>query len=277
MPRLSVIMSAYKSGETIERAARSTLRALPRDAELRVVVDGPDAPTEAALGRIDDDRLKVRVDAENKGLARQLQLLSDEVDAEYLGRMDSDDIALPGRFRLTLPALKGADFVFSSAIRFGNGPARPSNPLPLDSDEVATSLLFYNPLFHPTMVCRASVLREVGGYARVPYGEDLELWTRATARGARIVKVPAPTLLYRLSPHQMSAVAGADDRILAEPAFRAAHRALAERHGLAGRLDENGRLALDVRDREALVTRFKPWNQAQARRQISLSALVNAV
>lgn len=275
MPRLSVLMSAYKSGDTIGAAVRSTLRALPRDSELVVVVDGPDAATETALSEVRDTRLTVRVDPENKGLSRQLQVLVETTDSELVARMDSDDFCLPWRFVASVAALRCNDFVFTSGIRFGAGLPRPSYPAPLNAQEVALGLLFYNPLFHPSMVATRAALTEVGGYRPLRYGEDYELWLRAAAAGKRLVKIAPPSIAYRLSPGQMSAASGADERLLSEPEVVEARIALASRLGLGEAIDDHGRLHLDDAAREDLLTRVSRVNRGHLRRQFADSQLLS--
>lgn len=275
MPLLTVIMSGYKSGDTIGAAARSTLRAMPRDAELVITIDGPDQPTLAGLDGISDPRLVVREDPVNKGLARQLITMTETTDSRYLARMDSDDICLPWRFAASLPALRRNDFVFTSGIRFGEGSSpRPSYPAPLNAAETSTALLFFNPLFHPSMTCRRESLTAVGGYRPIRYGEDNELWLRAAAAGKRLAKVAAPSIGYRLSPGQMSAGDGVDERLVAEPEFRASYAALADRLGVGDRVDEDTRLRLQPGDLARLLRPVRRFNRSYMQRQATSSAMV---
>ncbi|MGO4957016.1 glycosyltransferase [Luteococcus sp. Sow4_B9] len=276
MPLLTVIMSGYRSGDTIAAATRSTLRAMPKDSELIITIDGPDEPTLAGLDGIEDRRLKVRPDPVNKGLARQLINMTDTTDSRYLARMDSDDICLPWRFAVSLPSLRRDDFVFTSAIRFGEGmKPRASYPGPLNAYETGLSLLFFNPLFHPSMVCRRDALEEVGGYRPIRYGEDNELWLRAAAAGKRLSKVPVPSICYRLSPGQMSAAAGVDERMMAEPAFRTGYQGLADRLGMGDRVQSDCRLALRPGDQERLLAPVRPANKSYLRRQMDCSTMVH--
>lgn len=277
MPLLSVIMSGYRSGDTIAAATRSTLRAMPRDSELVITIDGPDEATLAGLDGIEDRRLKVRPDPENKGLARQLIAMTDNTDSRYLARMDSDDICLPWRFAASLPALRHDDFIFTSGVRFGEGmKPKSSYPGPLNAYETEISLLFFNPLFHPSMTCRREALIEVGGYQPIRYGEDNELWLRAAAAGKRLRKIAVPSICYRLSPGQMSAGEGVDARMIAGPEFRRAYRALAQRLGLEDRVTDESRLMVREGDQERLLAPVRRFNKSYLRRQMETSAMVRS-
>lgn len=273
MPHLSVLMAGYRSGTTIESAVRSTLKAMPRDSELVVAIDGPDEPTLEAVQRVQDPRLDIRARAENIGLARQLQYLTDSTDSALVARMDSDDVSFPWRFRATVPALKTADFVFSSAIRFGAIKPRPSYPAPLNSTEVNFTLLMVCPLFHPTMVTTRAALMDIGGYRAIRYAEDYELWLRAAAAGKRLVKVAAPTIAYRLSPNQMSAAAGVFDPDRIAPDLWQNQAALAARMNLPA-WGPDARLSLTAAQVESLLTRTRPINRRYMRSQIGRHATV---
>lgn len=234
MPRLSILMSAYKSEATIKAATLSTLRAMPRDAELVVTLDGPgQEASHAVLDTIADRRLRVDAHPVNLGLAGQLRRMCQETDSELVGRMDTDDISLPWRFAATMARLGRSDFVFTSAIRFGAGISpRPSYPLPLNATETARALVVTTPLFHPSMVARRKVLERVGGYEDMPYGEDHELWVRAAARGARLEKIALPGICYRLSAGQMSQSSGGHGRLEADERYARSYAELLDHLGV---------------------------------------------
>lgn len=271
MPRLSVLMAAYRSAATIELAVRSTLGAMPRDSELVVAIDGPDAATLEAVQRVEDRRLDIRPRDENVGVARVAQYLVDSTDSELIARMDSDDVSFPWRFRVTMAALGNADCVFTTGIRFGAIKPRPTYPLPLNNTEIALILLMVCPLFQPSMIGRRQAVTDAGGYRDVRYGEDYDLWMRASAAGSRLVKLATPTIGYRHSTSQMSAAVGVHDPDRIAPELWEAQAALAARHNLPV-WDADGRLPLTEADVASMMARTRPFNRRHLASQIGRHA-----
>lgn len=274
MPRLSVLMTAFRSQATIATALRSTLAALPRDSELVVTIDGPDAETLAAAQVVEDRRLRVSAHPVNLGVGGQAAALLERTDSELVARLDADDVCLPWRFLAELPRISKSDFVFGSAIRFGNGrfPA-PTYPSPLNAVEVETILPFVCPLIHSSVLMRRSVLDSVGGYKEIRFAEDYELWVRAAAAGKSLEKLAIPVVGYRLSPAQVSAAPGVHDVTRITPELWASHRQLTERLGIPA-WNANAKIPITTSTVNRLVERFRPINRRYARSQIEASAQV---
>jgi hypothetical protein len=100
-----------------------------------------------------------------------LNKLLSESRGTFIGRMDADDICLPGRFHAQLRFLKRdkLDFVFSNAMLFGKGVKPfgfiPQPPIKLKHEESGLYLVFSNPFVHPTMLARRSALESLSGYS----------------------------------------------------------------------------------------------------------------
>jgi GT2 family glycosyltransferase len=56
-----------------------------------------------------------------------------------------------------------------------------------------------NPLAHPTVVFRRSLVLQVGGYRPFFHMEDYDLWVRLIQSGARLANVPDVLVNYRVS------------------------------------------------------------------------------
>lgn len=219
MPRLSVLLPARNAERTVAGAVRSTLSAMPADAELVVGDDGStDRTAEQVLAGatrkgVVDARLRlVEVAPGPGGITRVLTRLLEVSDSALVGRMDADDISLPGRFRAALRSIgRGDDMVFLQQIELqepadGGGARRivPRVPYPIGPDEFGLHLLLTNPVCHPTMVATRELLDRVGGYRNVP-AEDYDLWLRAAAAGGRLRRLGRWGLLYRVHPTQITA------------------------------------------------------------------------
>lgn len=206
MPELSVILPARNAEKTVRQAVTSTLRAMPKDAELVVLDDGSTDSTAAVVRSVTDPRLRLLEGTGSGGVANALNLLLENTDSDLVARMDADDICLPWRFRTTVPALDRADVVFSPVIDLVGRLPRPGAPLPVSPEAFGLHLLMTNPVSHPTMLARRGVLDAVGGYRDVP-SEDYDLWLRLAASGVPARRVAPWGLVYRVHPGQVTASA----------------------------------------------------------------------
>jgi len=201
----------------LPHAIRSTLRALPNDAELVVLNDASTDRTAPFLDAQSDRRIRVITNSESSGVASGLNQLLDATDSQYVARMDADDICFHGRFRHQLRRIDKLDFSFTSVIFINsNGrPTRPDSPGTISADAVGLHLLLGNILVHPTMLARRSAIDQMGGYAKTS-AEDYDLWLRSVVAGMRIERSGTPTLFYRRHPKQVSAT-GAWLRLAEDP------------------------------------------------------------
>lgn len=227
MPRLSVLMPAYNAASSVGPAARSTLRALPADAELVVLDDGSTDSTAAALSKIDDPRLRV-LSRENRGVAAALNDLLNSTDSALVARMDADDLCLPRRLHRQVQAARRADVVFTT-VRPWNGTDRPglARPHGLTTAEFPFHLLLTNPVAHSSMLARREVLDAVGGYRSVP-SEDYDLWLRLAASQARMGRLALPGLAYRAHGSQITAASDWRERSWRDPLTADSFSTLAE-------------------------------------------------
>jgi hypothetical protein len=208
MPRLSVLMPVRNSESSIALAVRSTLQALPRDAELLVHDDASSDGTPEVLDRISDRRLRILRSTQVRGVTGGLNYLLNAVDAQVVARMDADDICLPWRFSRQEKALRSADLVFCTSIYFGPSKTkiRPMSPVSISPAAFPLHLLLANPVAHSTMFGWLDRLRAVGGYRDLPL-EDYDLWLRLAVNGARMVRLGVPGVMYRVHPSQITASA----------------------------------------------------------------------
>lgn len=229
---LSVLMPAYNAAGTVAAAVRSTLRALPPDAELLVLDDGSEDGTVEVLDRLraSDGRLRIMTAERNSGVAITLNALIDEARGRYVARMDADDICLPGRFSVQLRQVSRPeiDAIFMSVLCFGSRPAafRPMLPATVTPGEAPYLLLLENVLPHPTLMTSRELLVDVGGYRTTP-AEDYDAWLRLAARGVGMARTARPGVAYRRHGAQVSGTTAWIEASLEHGAVRQAYSALA--------------------------------------------------
>jgi hypothetical protein len=116
--------------------------------------------------------------------------------------MDADDVALPMRFELQLDYFHRHPEVSFLGTAYevidADGTACKSVQLPLSHDAITTRLQRSNCLAHPTMMMRAQALAQISGPYRnsFPFGEDYDLWLRASER-FQFANLPDVLLQYR--------------------------------------------------------------------------------
>ncbi len=206
MSELSVIIPVKNGMPYLPRTISSTLRAMPRDAELLVMDDGSTDGTAGYLSSVRDKRLKVFRNDESVGVANAATALLGHAEGKFVARMDGDDICLPWRFAAQRRSLGDADLLFSGAL-FVNGQGKPFPPTfqpGISPAAMPIHLLMTNVLMNPTMYGRRTVLEGLGGYQKTPT-EDYDLWLRAAASGARMKRMAyVPTIVYRRHATQLS-------------------------------------------------------------------------
>ena len=116
-------------------------------------------------------------------------------------RQDSDDISLPIRLETQLKYLLsnpdvdvlGTQYVLSHD-------SNSISHLPLQHSAISRSLFFVNPIAHPTVLFKKSILTRPSPYLPRPYAEDYDLWIRLfLTQCARFSNLPDHLLIYHTS------------------------------------------------------------------------------
>jgi hypothetical protein len=130
-------------------------------------------------------------------------------DSEFVAIMDADDVALPARLEAQLNFLRShsdTGLVGTQVIYLGiGGRTGFSPPTPVDHETIYAGLMCGRAaLFPPTMMCRTSILKRIGGYRVECAGEDMDMLLRMgeTTRLANLKEV-----LYLQRLHASSTMA----------------------------------------------------------------------
>lgn len=183
--KVSIIMSVYNDENTVETAIKSILAQKFSEFEF-IIID--DYSTDTSLSIIQkkskiDDRIKVVINEENKGLAASLNLGLNMAKSELIARMDADDFSLPDRILSQFNFLKEnerVDILGTSAnVVDEYGDIYDQYIFPENNQDIVDEMSILCPIIHPTVMFRKNIVQSVGGYNEdLRKGQDFDLWLR---------------------------------------------------------------------------------------------------
>lgn len=204
-PQISVVMGVYNQWdrEALRRAVRSVLDQTFRDFEFIIYDDGSHPEAAEMIRELEgwDSRISVIGMEENKGLAFSLNACIAKANGKYIARMDADDISMPERLAVQYRFMEQnpqAAWCGCNARLFDDGGIWGSRRMPEQPGK--KDYLKYSPFIHPTVMYRAEVLRENGGYLEAEETrrcEDYEIFMRLQQEGLSGVNLQQYLFLYR--------------------------------------------------------------------------------
>lgn len=180
-----------------------------------VVVDGPIGPdleeVVTSFAAANDTVEIVRL-PHNVGAGPASQAGVERISAEWIARLDSDDIATPQRFATQLAFIEqhpDVDVLGTAVAEFDSVPDVPANKqkirrMPQTHDEIARYARINSPINNPSVMIRKSALDQAGGYQDIHFMEDYDLYARLLSRGARFYNLPEALTLFRVTDQQFS-------------------------------------------------------------------------
>ena len=213
-PRVSVVMPIYNGADYLAASIDSVLAQTIDDFELILVDDGStDRTGEIIRAYAARDTRIVTITKSNSGIADTLNQGLAAARADWIARLDADDLMLPQRLERQLafvaaePDLAAAGSYYELIDTAGASHGT-RLPLPRTRDELDRFLAAREPLsfLHPSMIFRRRLALELGGYDKqTEPAEDAALFARMLATGAPILIQPEVLLRYRVHAKAVSA------------------------------------------------------------------------
>ena len=200
-------MSTYinDSPEFLSTALKSiTTQTLLPD-QVVLVIDGP--ISNEILSVVADFKqqyplmMDIQALEKNGGLGPALNFGLSKCKNELVARMDSDDISLPNRFEKQIAFMTDnpeIDVLGCNVEEFQSTPGdlKRVNQAP-SSGRLFQYSRWRNPINHPTVIFKKSVILAVGSYENVPFFEDYYLWLRVLQDGYKIENLPDVLVFFR--------------------------------------------------------------------------------
>lgn len=214
-PRITVLMPVHNGAEYLKEAIESILSQTFKDFEFLIIDDGSTDNSEKIVRSYADPRIRLVRNIENIGLAATLNKGIGLARADYIARMDCDDVSLPCRLekQVRFMDLHADVGICGSWIKIIKKGRRTIMRYPTDDEAVKCFLIFCSAFAHPSVIFRKSIFVENDLRYDVSYrgAEDYDLWVRAS-NFCKFANLPEVLLNYRVHPKQVSNVGGVHQR-----------------------------------------------------------------
>ncbi|MGD9644903.1 MAG: glycosyltransferase family 2 protein [Pirellulales bacterium] len=200
MSEVAVLMAVHNGLPYLPAAVDSIVAQTLRDWKLVIVDDGSTDGSPDYLRRLDDPRIHVITQA-NQGLGLALNTGLAACDAPLVARMDADDIAHPTRLAEQVAFLRShpeVGLLGTQIERLGARRIGTASVVATSHRSIVRDLLDGKPaMYHPTIMFRTDLAREIGGYWSKVLGEEWDFFLRMADR-AELANLDRVLLSYRI-------------------------------------------------------------------------------
>lgn len=204
---ISIVMAVYNCADFVEETIESLLNQNYSNFELIIVDDCSTDDTWTILNSFSDDRIILLKNEKNRRLAYSLNRAIGICHGEYVARMDGDDLCEPDRFVVQVGYLdEHSDVAVLGGYVQQFGESSVLVKLPISHEEIKTELLFTNPMSHPAVMFRKSLI-DSWYDPRIVAAQDYELWSRLIWK-VQFHNLPQPVIKYRIHNKQTRNILG---------------------------------------------------------------------
>lgn len=202
-PRITVLMSVYNGEKFLRDAIDSILNQTYRDFEFVIYDDCSTDNTLNIIESYNDSRIICRRNVINRGLTWNLADGVSSSKADYIVRMDGDDIAYPHRLEQQLEwmdrhpeiTIMGTPVSYFHETPGDGGVA----PQPQDDATIKALLFISFTMLHPSIIIRRQdlVRNKLNYDSSFRYSQDHALYLECIRAGLKFANYPAPLLHMR--------------------------------------------------------------------------------
>lgn len=176
--------------------------------KLQIVIVATGVNTNDIYKMLPSNLLKITeiISCELKGISFSLNLGLSQVKAEFVARIDADDIMKSDRIKEQSEFLQNNPHIdaVGSQIELIDSDNKMISfkSYPLNDLQLRKTILDQSPLAHPAVMFRSDKVLSLGGYRNMP-SEDVDLWVRIMEQG-KIANLDQAFTCYRLHSGQGS-------------------------------------------------------------------------
>ena len=199
-PKVSIIMPIWNVAAYVQAAVRSILEQSLADWELIVVDDHSEDGSDWLVEAFGDPRIRLLRQTCHAGIVAALNRAASEARADYIARMDGDDVSHPDRLQRQLAfmhAHPGLDLVGTDCLTIDEAGAPVARVrYPVHHAQLQRVLRSSPCLHHGTWMLKRAAFVRLGGY-RFDHAEDYDFLTRADTAGLRLGNLAETLYSYR--------------------------------------------------------------------------------
>ncbi len=230
-PLISILLPIFNAESLLSDCFESIKTQTIQDYEVIVVNDGSSDNTSKRLNELSDHDARIRVFSfeKNQGIVSALNFGLNQCRAQWIARMDADDLMKPKRLEKQLAYMKQYPDVdilgcqvevvrldgdlTPGQIRYQNW----SNSL-LTDEQIKREIFAESPIMHPSFFLSRQVYDTLKGYSSHPWAEDYDFLLKAFTRTLSFAKLPEVLLIKRDHPTRVVRV---DDRCKRKAMYQA--------------------------------------------------------
>ena len=196
-PLISVVIPAYNAEQFLDETLESVLSQTYENWECIIVNDGSTDNTESVVKKWCEKDARFRYFyKENSGASDTRNFGIKETRGEYIAFLDADDILTSDNLEVRINVLieQNVDLVATKLQHFTDKlPKVSKNNARQDvlyyAKEGLTQLMAFNKVTPSTVLCKKSVMDEVGGFTWHKKAEDLHCWLKVLFAGYKIYRL----------------------------------------------------------------------------------------
>jgi glycosyltransferase involved in cell wall biosynthesis len=180
-PKVTVAIPARNAQDTLEVSVKSVLCQDYENIEVVIAVNGSSDRTLEISKNLSKLDKRISVIESSPGIVPALNACLKVSTGKYIARQDADDEWLPGKLNNQISRLEREKIdVLGTQMTIRSQSGDTTTRYPLTHEGCLEWLSRgHNPIGHPSVVFRSSLLEKVGGYWELfPLAEDLDLWMR---------------------------------------------------------------------------------------------------
>ena len=203
-PKISVLMTCYNAGLTIEASVRSIIAQTFTNWELVLVDNCSTDNSLAVVQKFQDSRIRIIALETNHGRTGALNIALNSALAEFVAILDADDISDPERLQMQNDYLDNNSKVVAVGSWYRNidrdGKLLSKVKTPTSSINIVRRLASDNPIVNSSAMFRSESARSLGGYnPKYLYSQDFALWLALSQIGELAILPSFLTDIRRVS------------------------------------------------------------------------------